>query len=53
MYNLCVAAVGHEGLFKGRVKYFVARLGLIFVNELVAPVDAREQRFTVGVSERR
>jgi hypothetical protein len=29
----------------------MARLGLIFVNEFVPPIDAREERFAVGPGE--
>jgi hypothetical protein len=51
MDRLSEMAVGYEGFFEGRIKYFVARLRLIFVNQFVPPIDAREERFTIGRGE--
>ena len=48
MHGLRVVAVRYKGFFQGCVEDMVARLGRVFVDEFVPPVDAREERFPVG-----
>lgn len=48
MDSLGVVTVGGEGFFEGHVEYFMAPLRLIFVNQFVPPIYAREERFAVG-----